>query len=78
MNPDIKTGVLLRYKTGLKDQVIHELFDRCFDGKGVMVLITGLGLSRLYTSPESFPQSTQYAPGHEGYGFTFVKYEPVA
>lgn len=69
--------MVLRYKPGMKEAAILELFERFGNDKGVLLSLPGIGLTRRYPDPEYFPKSNEYAPGHSTEGYLFIKYEVV-
>lgn len=74
-NPTPKIGILVRYRSGRKDEAIDTVFEKLGGPHGVVALVRECGLSRAFASPDLFPRENAYVPGHGHKGLMFVRYE---
>lgn len=77
VNPDAKTGMVVFYEQGRKEEAINRVFDEFGTAEGVRVQVPASGLSRSFARPEDFPTTSTWVPGQEGRGMQFVRYEMV-
>lgn len=77
VQPNPKTGLLVRYRTGRKAEAVDAVFEKLAARDGVTVKVYECGLSRRYRSHEEFPTANDYVPGFSNAGMAFVRWECI-
>ena len=75
-NPTGKIGLLIKYRSGHKEDAVQEAFELLGDATGLVVRVEALGLSRRYEWARR-PKTNDFVPGHGHTGHMFIKFEPL-